>query len=72
MLFSGQKEHGELWQIWEIDLVRFKTRQITKEESNCTDPMYLPTGEIVYMESAVAETPEQVAKLLAYAISGEI
>jgi len=46
MLFAGKKEATDHWQIWEMNLSSGKARQITNEETDCTDPSYLPIGRI--------------------------
>ena len=48
MVFAGQKNMGEPWQIWEMDLRSQKTRQVTSSAENCMDPVYLPGGRIVF------------------------
>ncbi len=51
LLFAGQQKENDPWQIWEIDLGSLKTRRITSTHNNCTDPAYLPLGEVVYTEN---------------------
>ena len=48
LVFSAQKNKDDKWQIWEMDLNNFKTKQITSTDFNCTDPVYLPSGEILF------------------------
>lgn len=48
IIFSAQKRPEDKWQIWELNLKSFKIKQLTSEEFNCTDPMYLPCGAIVF------------------------
>jgi hypothetical protein len=48
LIFSAQKEEGQLWQIYEMELASRKTRQVTFQEDNCTDPAYLPDGSIIF------------------------
>lgn len=48
MLFTAQMNKGDLWQIWEMDLQKLTTRQITTRSLSCTDPAYLPNGQIVF------------------------
>jgi hypothetical protein len=48
MLFTTQAKKGDVWQIWEMDLPSSEAKQITNRESNCTDPAYLPNGQIVF------------------------
>ena len=56
IIFSGQKNKGEIWQIYEMDLADLKVRQITSSNENCTDPAYLPGGRILYSKSNIDET----------------
>lgn len=56
VVFSAQKNKGDVWQVWEINLKNFKTKPITSERFNCTDPMYLPTGEILFSGGTTALT----------------
>ncbi len=48
IIFSGQKNKGEIWQIYEMDLTNLNVRQITNSNENCIDPAYLPGGRILY------------------------
>lgn len=47
IVFAGQKNKGDIWQIWEMDLNDLKARQITSSNENCIDPAYLPGGRIL-------------------------
>ncbi len=51
LLFAGQLKANDPWQIWEMDLGSLKTKRITSTQNNCTDPAYLPLGEVVYSEN---------------------
>jgi len=48
LLFTGQKDQNDAWQIWEMDLGSLKARQITHSSENSIDPAYLPGGKIVF------------------------
>ena len=48
MLFAGQKNENDIWQIWEMDLSNKKTRQVTASNENCIDPDYLPGNKLVF------------------------
>ncbi len=48
MLFTGQLKENDPWQIWEMNLASLKVRKITSSNNNCTDPAYLPLGQIVF------------------------
>jgi len=56
ILFSGQKEEDEPWQIWEMDLKNLKYRQITSFNENCTDPAYLPGERFMFSKLTVNDT----------------
>ncbi len=49
MLFSGQKEKGSSWQIWEMAADGSNLRQITHCSGDCLQGAYLPLNQIVYM-----------------------
>ena len=48
VIFSGEKNPDEPWQIWEMNLDGNPKRQITNCEADCTSPAYLPDDEIVF------------------------
>jgi len=48
LVFSGQKEKNEEWQIYVKDLQTLQVRQITHFPENCTDPAWLPDGRIAF------------------------
>ncbi|MBD0851240.1 HzsA-related protein [Maribacter arenosus] len=48
LLFAGQKNENDTWQIWEMDLSNKKTRQVTASSENCIDPDYLPGNKLVF------------------------
>lgn len=56
MIFSGQKNKGESWQIFEMDLADLNIRQITFLSENCIDPAYLPGGRILFSKMNRDET----------------
>ena len=56
ILFAGQKNSGDPWQIWEMNLKNLKYRQITESREDCTDPAYLPGGRLVYSKLTVNDT----------------
>jgi hypothetical protein len=51
LVFSGQKNEGEPWQIWMMDLSKKSFVQVTQETNNCTDPAWLPDGRIAYSKA---------------------
>jgi len=56
ILFSAQKNQGDVWQIWEMNLRKLKYRQITSFSENCTDPAWLPSGRLVFSKLTVNDT----------------
>lgn len=48
MIFTAKKTKKDRWQIWEMNLINLKSRQITTSSKNCTDPAYLPGNKFVY------------------------
>ncbi len=48
VLVSGKRRQLEPWQIWETPVSGGTARQITSGEADCTRPVYLPDGRIVY------------------------
>lgn len=56
MAFAAQQKPEDPWQIWEMDLRNFRTRKITAFSENCTDPVYLPTGRIVFSKNTLNDT----------------
>lgn len=48
VLFSGQKNPGMRWQIWEMDLNGNNKRQITQCPVDCLRGAYLPADEIAF------------------------
>jgi len=58
VLFSAQKNQGERWQIWEMDLNGSNRRQITECAENCLRGAYLPGNEIAFtVEEAAGKNP---------------
>jgi hypothetical protein len=51
VLFSGKRTPVDHWQIWEVDLNGGPPRQMTRCDSDCIRPLYLPAREIVYTRS---------------------
>lgn len=48
LFFQGQKEKGDPWQIWVIDLKKNRLKQVTDLPDNCTQPASLPDGTVVF------------------------
>ncbi len=48
IIFSAQKKQDDPWQIWEMDLGKHSSRQVTTLLDNCIDPVYLPGDKVVF------------------------
>lgn len=48
MVFSAQKSDGDPWQIWTLNLESKELYQVTDSRTNCTDPTWLPIGDIAF------------------------
>lgn len=48
VLFSGQKNQGERWQVWEMGLNGSNKRQLTHCTEDCLRATYLPANEIAF------------------------
>lgn len=48
MVFTGQKNQNDTWQIYEMDLISLEYQQLTNSIENSTDPAYLPGERIIY------------------------
>lgn len=51
MIFSGQINEGDPWQIWEMDLGSLKARQVISSPDDCLFPAYLPGNLIVFSKT---------------------
>lgn len=56
LLFSARQKLNDPWQIWEMNLRDFKSRQITSSKESCMDPDYLPGGRLVFSKFAANDT----------------
>jgi hypothetical protein len=56
MLFTGKRNKGDSWQIWEMNLHDLSTRQITTSGENSVDPVYLPGDRIAFSKSPAKDT----------------
>jgi Hydrazine synthase alpha subunit middle domain len=63
ILFSGQRNQNEHWQLWEMDLNGENKRQITKCQQDCLRGAYLPVDEIAV--TAEETTGKQTVSYLA-------
>lgn len=50
MVFAGQKNQNDIWQIYEMDLSNMRYEAITSGLNNSLDPMYLPGNKILYTQ----------------------
>ena len=48
LLFTAQCKPNDPWQIWEMNLKNFKSRQVISSDENCIDPAYLPGNRLVF------------------------
>jgi hypothetical protein len=65
MVFCGQKNEGDTWQIYVKDLETLLERQITHCPVNCTDPAWLPDGRIVFSRLDEEDKPGRIHVLYA-------
>jgi len=56
ILFAGKKEKDDHWQIYEMTLSSGKFRKVIGLEDNCTDPLWLPGGRILFVKSKFNDT----------------
>lgn len=56
ILFAGQQNKGDKWQIWEMKLRNRKPRKIISLPENCTDPVYLPGNRVVFSRYILNDT----------------
>jgi hypothetical protein len=56
LIFAAQLKQNDPWQIWEMDLNNLKSRQVTSSGENCTDPVYLPGGRLLFSKFAANDT----------------
>jgi hypothetical protein len=54
IVFSGQLNEGDVWQIWTMDIKSRAYAQVTQCDMNCTDPTWLP-GERIAFSKLVKE-----------------
>jgi len=48
MLFTAQQNEDDSWQVWEVDLGKGSSAQITDFEESCSGPAYLPGDRLVF------------------------
>jgi len=52
MIFAGQQKENDPWQIWKMDLKSREITRVAQIAENCTDPVYLPTGRIIFSKTS--------------------
>ncbi|MDX1284327.1 MAG: hypothetical protein R3182_04925, partial [Draconibacterium sp.] len=70
MLFAAQKNKGDSWQVWEMDLNNLKVEKITSFEEDCISPAWLPGQRFVYTKLTDVGTDEKVFALYAANLDG--
>jgi len=48
MLFTAQQNENDIWQIWEMNLEKRTSKQITDFNESCFGPAYLPANRLVF------------------------
>ena len=48
LLFAGQKNENDPWQVWEMDLKKKESRKVTDFKEPCFTPAYLPGEKLVF------------------------
>ncbi len=61
ILFSGKTAAGSPWQIWEISAAGGDPRQITRGQTDCTHPLYIPDGRIAYTRASAGGSDIEIA-----------
>jgi Hydrazine synthase alpha subunit middle domain len=61
ILFAGKSTAASRWQIWEAAAADGNARQITHCPSDCTNPLYLPDGRIVYTRASASGSDLETA-----------
>lgn len=58
IVFAGQRNEKDIWQIFEMNLENQKVHQVTTStKENCTDPLYLPDGRLLFSKlTDIAQT----------------
>jgi len=63
ILFAGKAAVASLWQIWEVTVAGSSPRQITRCETDCTHPLYIPDGRIAYTKASADGSDLEIADL---------
>lgn len=59
MVFSGQKNEHDIWQIYEMDLTSLHYKSLTNSIENCSEPAYLPNNRIIYSKEVYVDQVEK-------------
>jgi hypothetical protein len=70
MLFAGQLEKDDPWQIWEMNLSNRKYKKITQCAENCIDPVYLPGDRLVFSRKFKNDTTGIIHLLFSCRLDG--
>ncbi|MDP3314030.1 hypothetical protein [Lutibacter sp.] len=70
MVFSGQKNKNDVWQIWEMNLTNLKINGITNSSENCFDPAYLPNGTVVFSKRKTTNVEDNFYALFTCKLDG--
>lgn len=72
MVFTGQKNEHDIWQIYEMDLASLQYAPLTNSTENCSDPAYLPNHKVVYSKEIDIEKGKKGKALFVRTIDGDI
>jgi len=70
MVFSAQKSEGDPWQIWTMNLETKDVIQVSDSRTNCTDPTWLPNGDIAFSKLVTDEKALKYHALFTVGIDG--
>jgi len=63
VLFSGKKQAGDHWQVWERSVSDGTLRQITHCDDDCIRPLYVPGERIVYARKSSGHFSIEIAPI---------
>ena len=70
MLFSGQRNKGDRWQIYEQTLGKNDARPVIVNDQDCTDPAYLPDGNIIFSSRNISGDSKEETTLYTCGLNG--
>jgi len=56
MFFTAKQKESDSYRIYEMNLENFKISQVTTAEENCSNPLLLPNGRLVYAMLTVQDS----------------